>query len=266
VTINTGTPKLLVTNPPAVCAPLTVDLTAPAITKGSDPGLIFTYWSDAATTVPVINPTAISTSGTYYIKATSAGGCTFTQSVEVVVIVNPEVQSIRYPTLLATPNVPMQLNARDPGMGYSYDWVPSIGLNSHTTRTPVFNYDKEVEYLIKITSGSSCPIVDTLLIQMQESGPTTCHSDIFVPKAWSPNGDGHNDKLFPLTVCIKELKYFRVFDRWGKLMFETSTLGLGWDGMFNGKPQIMDVYTWTVDAIGFDGKTYKRAGNSVLLR
>jgi len=49
-------------------------------------------------------------------------------------------------------------------------------------------------------------------------------------------------------------------------MFETTELGKGWDGMFHGKPQVMDVYTWTVEALGEDGRHFKRSGNSVLLR
>jgi len=93
-----------------------------------------------------------------------------------------------------------------------------------------------------------------------------CVSDIFVPKAWSPNNDGHNDRLYPLPVCIRELKYFRVFNRWGQLVFETNILGFGWDGIFKGQPQVFDVYTWTLEAYGEDGKYFKRAGNSVLLR
>jgi hypothetical protein len=44
------------------------------------------------------------------------------------------------------------------------------------------------------------------------------------------------------------LKYFRVFNRWGQLVFETNIIGQGWDGVFNGKPQVMDVYTWTLEA------------------
>ena len=91
-------------------------------------------------------------------------------------------------------------------------------------------------------------------------------SALHVPNAWSPNGDGHNDKLYPLTINMKELKYFRVYNRWGQLMFETSTLGIGWDGTFNGQPQVMDVYTWTVEATGLDGVHYKQAGNSILMR
>jgi hypothetical protein len=49
-------------------------------------------------------------------------------------------------------------------------------------------------------------------------------------------------------------------------MFETNKLGEGWDGMFNGQPQVQDVYTWTVEALGLDGVHYKQSGNSILLR
>ena len=62
--------------------------------------------------------------------------------------------------------------------------------------------------------------------------------DIHVPQAFTPNNDGHNDKLFVYTVNIKELKYFKVFNRWGQLVFQTNSTTVGWDGMFNGKPAV----------------------------
>jgi hypothetical protein len=66
---------------------------------------------------------------------------------------------------------------------------------------------------------------------------TTVGSDLFVPKAWTPNNDGHNDKLFPLTVNIRELKYFRVFNRWGQLVFETNIIGEGGTACYKENPQ-----------------------------
>jgi gliding motility-associated-like protein len=105
--------------------------------------------------------------------------------------------------------------------------------------------------------------VDTLLIKMRDPNPV---SDIYVPKAWSPNGDGHNDRIYPLCINIVELKFFRVFNRWGQLMFETSIIDYGWDGIYNGQPQVSDVYTWTLDATGIDGVRYRRAGNVWLAR
>ncbi len=175
---------------------------------------------------------------------------------------------MRYPSVIAEANKPLQLNARFFGNNYTYNWEARVGLNNYATQAPTFNYNKQTEYTISITSNSGCITVDTLLVKMAEAIPNAgdLFSNLFVPKAWTPNGDGHNDKLFPLTVHIKQLYYFRIFDRWGQLMFETTELGKGWDGIYRGKPQVMDVYTWTVEAIGEDGRHFKRAGNSVLLR
>ena len=110
-----------------------------------------------------------------------------------------------------------------------------------------------------------CSVVDTQRVIIKLLAPPLLE-DIFVPKAFSPNGDGHNDKLYPIPVNIRELKFFRIFNRWGELVFETNAFGLGWDGIFKGKPQVMDVYTWTAEAVGFSGKIIKKSGNSVLLR
>ena len=122
-----------------------------------------------------------------------------------------------------------------------------------------------MEYLITISPANGCRIVDTLAVVLSTPGPALV-SSLHVPNAWSPNNDGANDKLFPLTINIQELYYFRVFNRWGQLMFETNKLGEGWDGIYKGKPQVQDVYTWTVEAIGMDRVEYKQSGNSILLR
>ena len=350
-TIINPAPTLLITNPAATCAPGTIDLTAASVTNGSTPGLTLSYWSNAAGTVALNNPSAISVGGIYYIKGTNSDGCstiqpatatinslptatisgagticegsnktltvtftgqapyqlvytdgttTFTansiagssyqftvaptatttytitsitdvnctntgNSSSVIIAVEPEVAGIRYPAVTATTNVPLQLTSRIIGNDYTYSWNPFVGLNNSTIPDPIFTYDREMEYLIEMTSSAGCVTVDTLRVNLLNVIPLD-ESDIFVPKAWSPNNDGHNDKLFPIPVKIRELKFFRVFNRWGQLVFETNILRNGWDGIFKGQPQVMDTYTWTLEAIGEDGKYYKRAGNSVLIR
>ncbi|RYY53644.1 MAG: gliding motility-associated C-terminal domain-containing protein, partial [Chitinophagaceae bacterium] len=106
VTTETGTtipyngdkvnqPVLQLHNPAAVCAPATVDLTAPAVTTGSSAGMTFTYFTDAATTTPLANPAAVAAGGTYYIMGTSVAGCTVVAPVTVTI--NPQpVASISY--------------------------------------------------------------------------------------------------------------------------------------------------------------------------
>jgi gliding motility-associated-like protein len=189
----------------------------------------------------------------------------FTNLSELVAVVQI-LQPIRYPNVVATANVPVQLMARNLGAGYTYSWDPTVGLNNYTTYNPIFNYDRQTEYKITITSAQGCQVVDTLLVVLADQLPPLINAGIFVPKAWSPNGDSHNDRLFPMTNNLRELKYFRIYNRWGELVFQTNMLGQGWDGIYKGKPQVMDTYTWTAEAIGMDGRYYKSAGNSILLR
>lgn len=173
---------------------------------------------------------------------------------------------MRYPTINAVADIPIVLSpgARIFTSNDEYLWRPALGLNSYTIPNPTFTYNSTVEYLIAIVAGTGCNVVDTLLVNVFP--PPTFVAEIFVPKAWSPNADGHNDKLTPLSYNISKINYFRVFNRWGQLVFETNVQGDGWDGIFNGVPQASDVFTWTVEGLGTDGRTYKKQGSSILLR
>jgi gliding motility-associated-like protein len=257
-------PKLIITNPAAVCSSTTVDITAPAITAGSSTGLTYTYWKDAANKIPLENPAKVATSGIYYIHAVALNKCLFARTVPVVVIITKSIIPVRYPTVITEEKVPLRLEARTIDNSSSYQWDPTEGLNFSSGKTPVFNYNKETEYTISILSESGCLTVDTLLVRIATHAKP--RSDIYVPKAWSPNDDGHNDKLFPLTVNIRQIIYFRIFNRWGQLVFETNKIGHGWNGIFKGNPQVSDVYTWTLEAFGDDDKHYRFNGSSLLLR
>jgi gliding motility-associated-like protein len=149
---------------------------------------------------------------------------------------------------------------------YTYGWEPRVGLNNYTTPTPVFNYGKQVEYQIRMVSSGGCITVDTMTVRVANQQEPNAPCDFFIPNAFSPNGDGRNDTYFPFTVNIKEIKFFRIFNRWGELVFETKAFGEGWNGVYKNKPQPGDVYVWTAEAICYDGTVIRRSGNVLLLR
>jgi gliding motility-associated-like protein len=270
ITVN-PLPTVTLTGGGDICSGQGITLT---ITFTGTPPFSFSY-NNGVTTTTVTGITTstyqltVSPTDTtiYTITSISDANCSgIPVNLTTVVNVSPTVPGIRYPTVTATANVAIQLQARVFGNGYTYQWNPFVGLNNTSIFNPIFRYDRETEYLISITSPAGCTVVDTLLVKIVEQAPPVLECGLWVPKAWTPNRDGHNDKLYPLTLNIRELKYFRIFNRWGQLVFETNILGFGWDGIFKLKEQVSDTYTWTVEAVCEDGRLIKRAGNAVLIR
>ena len=175
-----------------------------------------------------------------------------------ITIVSPPANQ-RYTSLNAVENRDIQLSART-FSGSSYSWSPTSGLSSSTIYNPVFNNTAEVDYVITITTGIGCVIKDTQLVRIFKE------KEIYVPKGFSPNGDGNNDKIFPRLVGVRSLTYFKVFNRWGKLLFQTSTINEGWDGIFGGAKQPMETYVWVAEGIDIDNNTIKRTGTFLLVR
>ncbi|MES2427563.1 MAG: hypothetical protein V4560_11350, partial [Bacteroidota bacterium] len=119
LTIN-ATPVLIVTNPAPVCAGSTVDLTAPSVTLGSTVGLSYTYFTDAATTIPLTLPGQVAQTGTYYIKATSTAGCTTISPVNVFIVTVPEVTTVLPTCIIATGSLTVN-SPLGAGIDYSID-------------------------------------------------------------------------------------------------------------------------------------------------
>jgi len=165
----------------------------------------------------------------------------------------------RYIALNAVENRDLQLEARVFG-GAIYSWSPSTGLSSSLISNPIFNYNAEVDYVISITTGIGCILKDTQLVRIFKE------KEIYVPKGFSPNGDGNNDKIFPRLVGVRTLTYFKVFNRWGQLLFMTTNINEGWDGTYKGVKQPMEGYVWIAEGIDFDNNLIKRTGTFLLLR
>ncbi len=90
--------------------------------------------------------------------------------------------------------------------------------------------------------------------------------NIYVPRVFSPNGDGTNDVLKPILVGIANFHYFSVYNRWGNLIFTTQDPNAGWDGRFKGVPQPVETYLWMAEGIDNKGKRVIQKGMVSLVR
>ena len=90
--------------------------------------------------------------------------------------------------------------------------------------------------------------------------------NIYVPKVFTPNGDGTNDILKPILVGISSFHYFSVYNRWGNLIFTTEDPGTGWDGRFKGVPQPIETYLWVAEGVDIYGKKIIQKGIVSLVR
>jgi adhesin/invasin len=90
--------------------------------------------------------------------------------------------------------------------------------------------------------------------------------NIYVPKVFTPNGDGSNDVLKPILVGISQFHYFNVYNRWGNLVFTTQDPNRGWDGTFKGVPQPVETYLWIAEGIDINGKKIVAKGMTSLVK
>ena len=180
------------------------------------------------------------------------------QEIKKSITIKSSFPGIRYTTVRTMKGKPYQLSARN--IGTSYLWQPSINLDAANSRTPVITPSQEREYQIKITSADGCITTDTLLVQVLNK------TEVFVPKAFTPNRNGVNDLLRPIVVNIPVINYFRVYNRWGQLVFETKTQGEGWNGLYKGAAQPTETYTWIFEGRDTDGNPIKASGKSILIR
>jgi gliding motility-associated-like protein len=121
--------------------------------------------------------------------------------------------------------------------------------------------DESITYLVRATNPIGCSAEDNITVRVFKTGP-----EIFVPSGFTPNGDGLNDIIRPILAGIKQLNYFRLYNRWGQLVFSTTQSGKGWDGRIGGKEQPTGNFVYVVQAIDYTGRIISKKGNVVLIR
>lgn len=249
----------LVTQPVITCDK--ADLTAYAVTAGSTPIFTFTPWKDAAATTPLDDPKNVSQGGTYYIKATTATGCYFVKPVQVTINPLPDF-SIKAPPAVTAPytaSIAEAASSPDKLLTYSF-WMDSTAIVP-LERPAAIN--KSGRFFILATDTFGCRTIQAVNVVVN----IPYHPVIQYPNAFSPNNDGINDGFRINVYGNINLHMFRIYDRWGALVFQSRNIFEYWQGKRNGKDLPVGTYYWIMELVNNNNLDfYRKTGTVTLIR
>jgi gliding motility-associated-like protein len=211
------------------------------------------YLSDSMSAAPWL--TAI-TSQHYTLIATSQYGCLDTLAAQITVHPNAVIFLGNSPVTLY-PGQSYQINPQTNCTNFS--WFPAAGLSDAGISNPLATPGLSTRYMVHASNEWGCSVTDSIDINIDGSAALN------IPNAFTPGGEV-NGTLNLLNRGITSLHYFRIYNRWGNKVFETSDLSKGWDGNYKGTPQPYDVYVYEIEAVANDGSTIHRQGNVTLIR
>lgn len=184
--------------------------------------------------------------------------CRDTAVLDLFVQQPPNYTPLNDTTIIIGEELMINLNA---GNGFFYSWSPDDWLSCLDCPKPIIKPLRSTTYLINISDSLGCfSISDTFSVEVIEE------FSLEVPQAFSPNGDGNNDVIYAKGWGLKELIAFKIYNRFGELVFEGNDFDEGWDGTYKGKDQMIETYIYTVEAVTYSGEILSRKGNITLIR
>lgn len=193
----------------------------------------------------------------YTVYSKSAFGCTDTDLVRVVVAPDAVIDAGEDQTLY--PGGQAYLSGE--GNCSYFTWTPDYHLTAINIKNPIATPPVTTQYFVHGVTEFGCEIIDSVTIRISPE------SILDLPNAFSPgSGTSINDELRIIKRGTASLNHFRIFNRWGELVFETTDINKGWDGQHKGTVQPMGTYVYIIDAVTSTGKRIYKQGNVTLLR
>lgn len=217
-------------------------------------------WNNDSTLVDsdTDNPIAAPSQDTHYtVTVTDTNNCINNASLKLTVQQVPTVDLVDT-TIIIGETVKLNIAKDDIE---TYSWLDNGTISCTSCPDPTLFPLETTNYLISITDTSNCfnPEYQTTINVIKKYS-------VDVPTAFTPNGDNLNDIIHVRGWGIKELIYFRVFNRLGQMIFESTDINKGWNGDFKGKPQDSDTYNYVVKVATYEDKTLEKKGSLKLIR
>lgn len=272
INISTAPTAPTVATVNAVCPGSSVTFTANSATGG----ITFNWYTSATggSSIFTGNPftTVINTDTSFYVNVTNATGCTSaTRTQASAQILRALAAPVVTVTSTTATSVTFGWNAVSGATGYQVTLdggttfiSPSSGAQGLTHTISNLLPNQTVSIQVKASGAGSC---QTSPLSALTSGTSSnpLGNSIFIPNAFSPNGDGHNDYFLAYGTNIDKLE-MRIFTQWGQMIFESKDKGRGWDGTYNGTIQPVGVYVYVIKATLLDGSVVTKQGSVNLIR
>jgi gliding motility-associated-like protein len=231
--------------------------------RGSMQASSFSWSPNASlTNANTLSPIARPPSTTRYVLTVFDNlGCPKPGRDSVIVTVLPKIFPFAGNDTSVVAGQPLQFNATG---GVDYLWTPATGLSATNVFDPVGTYNgsfDSIRYRVYVFNEAGCVDSSFITVKIFRTEP-----QVFVPSAFTPNRDGKNDLFRPIAVGLTRIEYFRVFNRWGEMVFSTTTNGQGWDGRIKGQEQGTGTYVWLVKGVDYTGKSVFHKGTVTLIR
>ena len=204
---------------------------------------------------PTLTTTNAMSTGSYQVIASLGANCLAIGQVYVTVHPLPVLNSLVITDSCKSEVGQIIPNPVSPNPPFSYLWDDG-------STDPILTGLAEGDYSVTVTDGATCSMTETFHV---DNVFDDCNCFVYVANAFSPNGDGNNDFIPVRGECVSILS-FKIFNRWGNLVFETDQLNEGWDGYYKGELQDIGVYVYTVEATFENGKTVQESGDISLIK
>lgn len=232
---------------------------------GESAGQSFQWFADANSSLtdlsctncaePEITPTAPGIH-VYSVVRTDGYGCTDTAEISITVLSLPTVTITNGDNIVVRYGEEVQLIAEG---GIKYSWSPSWGMNNPNISAPVIKPSETATYTVHGIDDKGCGNTDEIRVLVDYS------HNLFIPTAFSPNGDGRNDLFRIANFGYQQVSEFRVYNRWGQEVYSAND-NSGWDGTYRGADQDAGTFHYIIKAAFADGHVQTFKGDVVLTR
>ena len=218
------------------------------------------WFRDAATNAWIFDDLK---SGVYTVIVRDDYGCT--ESMNVFIDEPPLIELFVSPddtTLDLGEIVTLftNIDPYDPSQIQSYQWTSDDGLSCSDCRNPtVTTYKPRQIYNLTVTYLNGCTATVSVIVRIAND------LDVFIPNAFTPNGDGNNDIFTIFGAGIRDVE-MTIVDRWGEVVYKTNSIYKGWDGYYKGEIAQNGVYVYHSFITYLDGKVVEKKGSVTLIR